>query len=240
MKTIQREGKSTSSVISGFMKEFNLQLEDFKFEVVEEGKRGFLGLISSKPTVIKFTVSDGADSIAEFTRNLLDHMMIEYEDVKVKEQNNDFEVEITGVKEAGFVIGKEARVLDALQHLVNQMINKEQKKSIRLELDVDGYRQRKAQQLVEKLKVVAERVKKTGRSYTFEPMNAVLRKTIHQFVEKEEKLQTMTIGRGESKRVVLSQVGKKPVENSSRHDRPVRNNRSPRRPRKNPDSSSSN
>lgn len=224
MKTIERKGKSTSSVISGFMKEFNLQLEDFKFEVVEEGKRGFLGLFSSHPTVIKFTISDVADSISEFMQGLLDHMKIEYEQVSVKESKDDYFLEIVGVKEAGFIIGKEARVLDSLQHLVNQMINKQEKKSLRLEVDVDGYRERKNQQLKEKLKVVTDRVKKTGRSYTFEPMNAVRRKIIHKYIEQERELQTMTIGRGDNKRVVINQVGKKPYNKNN-----DRNNRRPRR-----------
>jgi len=210
MKTIQREGKSTSAVISDFMKEFNLQLEDFKFEVVEEGKKGLFSLFSAKPTVVKFTVSDICDTVRDYTKGLLDKMQVEFDSIKVEEKNDAFHVEIIGAKEAGFLIGKEARILDAIQHLINQMLNKHQKKSMRLEMDIDGYRLRKNQQLIEKLKVVAERVKKTARSYTFEPMNATRRKIIHQFVEKHDKLQTMTIGRGEIKRVVISQVGKKP------------------------------
>jgi len=228
MKTIQREGKSTSAVISGFMKEFNLQLEDFKFEVVDEGKKGFLGLFSSQPTVIKFMLSDICDSIKDYTMGVLKQMGVDFESVKVEEKNNTFYVEVCGVKEAGFLIGKEARILDALQHLVNQMINKQQRKSMHLDMDVDGYRERKNQQLIEKLKVVCERVKKTERSYTFEPMNATRRKIIHQHIEKETKLQTMTIGRGEAKRVVVSVVGKKPIPNtpqSRNNRRPVRHNK---------------
>jgi spoIIIJ-associated protein len=226
MKTIEREGKSTSAVISGFMKEFNLQLEDFKFEVVDEGKRSLFGLLTSKPTIIKFIMSDICDSISSYTKGVLDQMSIDYENVKVVDKSNTFYVEIEGVKEAGFLIGKEARILDAIQHLVNQMINKQERKSMHLEMDIDGYRERKNQQLIEKLKVVAERVFKTGRSYTFEPMNATRRKIIHQFVEKDNKLQTMTIGRGESKRVIISQAGKKPSQN----DQYNRNNRRPPRP----------
>ncbi len=224
MKTIQREGKSTSAIISGFMKEFNLQLEDFKFEVVDEGKKGLLGLFSSKPTIIKFTLADFCDTISEFTQGMLNRMAVEFDSIKVEEKNDTHYVGIFGAKEAGFLIGKEARVLDALQHLVNQMINKQQKKSMRLEMDVDGYRERKNQQLIEKLKVVAERVKKTARSYTFEPMNAARRKIIHQFVEKQDKLQTMTIGKGESKRVAISLAGKVP----SAQNTITRNPRQPR------------
>ena len=226
MKTIEREGKSTSSVVKEFMKEFNLQYEDFKFEIVDEGKIGFLGLFFSRPTVIRFTVSGVEDSIKNYVQGILDNMDVIYEGIQVEEKREKYFIEIKGAKEAGFLIGKEARNLDAIQHLVNQMINKQEKKSMQIELDIDGYRERKNQQLKERLKVVAEKVKKTGRSYTFEPMNAVRRKIIHKFVERENKLQTMTIGRGDSKRVVISQVGERP--NSNKND----NRRSHRSPRK--------
>ena len=42
MKIIEREGKTTSKVIESFMKEFNLTLDDFKFEVIEKGSSSFL------------------------------------------------------------------------------------------------------------------------------------------------------------------------------------------------------
>ena len=41
MKIIEKQGKSTSKIISEFMAENNLPLDDFKFEVVEEGSTGF-------------------------------------------------------------------------------------------------------------------------------------------------------------------------------------------------------
>jgi len=54
MKETLVTGKSTSKIISDFMKKNGLELNDFKFEVVEEGSSGFMGLFGSKPTTIKF------------------------------------------------------------------------------------------------------------------------------------------------------------------------------------------
>ena len=223
MKTIEREGKSTSSIISGFMKEHNLQLEDFKFEVIDEGKKGFLGLFSTKPTVVRFSMQDTKDSIAEMIRDFLKRIGIVHENIRITQQGDRYLIEIQGVKEAGFLIGKEARILDSFQHLINQMVNKQEQQQLKIEIDVDGYRERKNKQLLEKLDIVAERIKKNGRSYTFEPMLAPRRKLIHQFVEKDKKLQTMTIGKGDSKRVVVSLAGTKP------QPRPQNRNYRPRR-----------
>ncbi|MCF7919568.1 MAG: Jag N-terminal domain-containing protein [Candidatus Cloacimonetes bacterium] len=211
MKTIEREGKSTSSIISGFMKEHNLQLEDFKFEVVDAGKKGFLGIFSTKPTRVRFTMPDQNDTISEMTRAFLQRIGIEFDNIRTTENNDNYQVDILGVKEAGFIIGKEARILDAFQHLLTQMVSKKERRQLKIDIDVDGYRERKNDQLREKLEIVTERIKKTGRSYTFEPMLAPRRKIIHQFVENDPKLQTMTIGKGDSKRVVISVAGKKPL-----------------------------
>lgn len=229
MKTIEREGKSTSSVISGFMKEFNLQLEDFKFEVIDEGKKGFLGLFASKPTLIRFSMQDEKDTVEDLLSGLLKHMGVEYNGLKITNNGNQYHIELKEVKDAGFIIGKEARILDAVQHVLNQIVNKAEKKQMKIEIDVDGYRERKKQQLLEKLKNVTERIKKNGRSFTFEPMQANRRKLIHQFVEKDKTLHTMTIGRGESKRVVISLAGQKNQQRNNK--RPVRNNRN-NRPRR--------
>jgi hypothetical protein len=54
-------------------------------------------------------------------------------------------------------------------------------------------------------------------------MLAPRRKLIHQFVEKDKKLQTMTIGKGDMKRVVISLAGTKP------QPRPQNRNYRPRR-----------
>ena len=41
--------------------------------------------------------------------------------------------------------------------------------------------------LLEKVDSIAKRVKETGRSYTFEPLQASNRKVVHQHIEKNNK-----------------------------------------------------
>lgn len=247
-------GKSTSKIISDFMQEHNLGLNDFKFEVVEEGSSGFLGLFGSKPTTIKFTYKESKAHLIkpkvqnvvkgskkndkkikknivkknrlkkesttnsnpediikmtkEFTQGILAKMNITSGDVEVTQDNGIFYVTINNSKDAGFIIGKEAKLLDSFQHLLNQMINKAEKKNIQVIIDVDGYRDRRKKALVEKVDSIAKRVKETGRSYTFEPLHAGNRKVVHQQIEKDSALRTRTIGDGSRKRVVILPANK--------------------------------
>jgi len=203
MKIIEKQGKSTSKIIAAFMAENNLELDDFKFEVVEEGSSGFLNLFGGKPTKIKFLLSDVEEKIKKFASEMLTRSGIDSADISVSLRDNAYLVDINNVQNAGFIIGKDGKFLDSFQHLLNQMINKVEKKSLRIRVDVDGYRARRSEALLAKVKSIAEKVKEKGRSITMEPLSSGNRRLVHQFVEKESKLKTMTVGNGRFKRIVI-------------------------------------
>lgn len=202
MRSVIKEGKSTSVVIAEFMKEKNLNLNDFKFEVIEEGSKGLFGLIGVKPTKIKFFLPDVSDKIKEYAEGILLRLGAEFSTVDVEFKDRKYFVNIKS-DDPGFLIGKEARMLDSIQHLLNQMINKHEKKQLQLRVDVDGYRERRKQALLDKVKDITSKVKEKGKSITLEPLHAANRRIVHQFVEQDKNLKTMTIGEGEYKRVVI-------------------------------------
>ena len=208
MKIIEREGKTTSSVIADFMKEFDLTLDNFRFKVTDEGSSGFLRLFGSKPVKIQFILPDITDDIKEITEKMLRLLNVSYKDITVKEGKNIYLVDISDVQEAGFLIGKSAKLLDSLQHILSQMLNKKYKKQVKLSIDVNNYRERKRASLISKLKDIVKKVKFQNKSFTFEPLNSADRKIIHKFVEKEKDLRTMTIGDGNLKKVVVMPVNK--------------------------------
>jgi len=228
MKEILRQGKSTSKIIESFMAEHNLKLDEFKFDVVEEGTGGFLNLFGGKPTKVMFSIPDVSDQISKFTKGVINKLNVQYSDVKITNKDKTYFVEILGVQDPGFLIGKDARLLDSIQHLINQMINKYERKQIKLRIDVDGYRQRRRDALMDKVSAIAEKVKQREKSITLEPLPASNRRLVHQFIEKDKDLRTMTIGDGEYKRVVI-------LPSSGGNDRPrrPRNNNRPNGQRNN-------
>ncbi|HPR17581.1 MAG TPA: RNA-binding cell elongation regulator Jag/EloR [Candidatus Cloacimonadota bacterium] len=202
MQSIIKEGKSTSVIISDFMKEKNLTLDDFKFEVLEEGSKGILGLFGAKPTKIKFILPDSDEKIKEYTEGILQRINADYRSIDISLKDNVYYINIKS-NDPGYLIGKDAKMLDSIQHLLNQMINKLEKKQFKLRVDVDGYRDRRKDALMEKVKDISEKVKTRGKSITMEPLHAANRRLVHQYVEKDTNLRTMTIGDGELKRVVI-------------------------------------
>ncbi len=224
MKIIEKQGKSTSKIISEFMAENNLQLDDFKFEVVEEGSNGFLNLFGGKPTKIKFLVPDVEEKIKEFTEGLLLRSGVANAEITVSLVNNVYKVDIGNVQNAGFLIGKDGKFLDSFEHILNQMINKVEKKKLRISVDVDGYRSRRVEALLIKVKSIIDKVIERGRSITLEPLSSENRRLVHQFVEKESKLKTMTVGNGRFKRIViLPPNAKKKQPRNNKSAKPGRN-----------------
>ena len=213
MKIIERQGKSASRITEDFMKEFNLKLDNFKFEVIEEGSSGIFGMFSNKPAKVKFYLPDISENIKTLAEGLLNRLNVSYLEIKVSFNDNAYTVEILGTKDPGFIIGKEAKLLNSIQYILNQMTNKQEKKHLIVRVDVNGYRNRRKEALISKVKNIAEKVKENGKSITLEPLHAANRRIVHQFIEKDSKVKTKTIGDGEFKRVVILPAGR----NKTRH-----------------------
>ena len=111
-------------------------------------------------------------------------------------------LEIKGDQE-GILIGKHGRTLESLQLLINRMVNKKLKNSIRIVLDVDNYRKRRADSMAQMAQRLGEKAKRTGRSQTVGPFNAHERRIIHLTLKEDPSLKTESLGEGELKKVKI-------------------------------------
>ena len=93
-------------------------------------------------------------------------------------------------KDLSILIGKNAETLNALQYITSLIVSKELGRAITLRLDVEGYRQRREQQLRQLAQRIADQAIKTGRKQSLEPMPANERRIIH--IELREHPQVRT------------------------------------------------
>jgi len=219
MKIIEREGKTTPRIIEAFMKEFNVTLDDFKFEVIDKGTTSFLNLFGSKPARIKFTLADSTESVHNFTEELLKKMNCAYGKIDTTIDDDTYLIKIIDAQDPGHIIGKEAKLLNSIQHILNQVVNRQEKSRYRVRVDVDGYRERRKDALLKKVRSITEKVKKRDKSITLEPMHAANRRIVHQFVETDPQIKTMTVGQGEFKRVVILPANKAKAKSKPSHAR---------------------
>ena len=203
MKTIVREGKSTEEIVKQFMKEFSLKdKESLKYEILEEGSKGFL-FFGKKPTVLKFTIAETSESLKDFVEKFLEKIGVKVKDIKITTTDKAINVVIVEPDNPGFLIGKDARFLDSFQHILNRRNIGNAEKRIPIILDVDDYRERRTQGILRKANFIISKVKKREKSFAMEAMNSQDRKLVHQFIEKDKDLRTLTVGKGEMKKIVI-------------------------------------
>ena len=122
----------------------------------------------------------------------------------------DICLEMRGDRE-GILIGKHGRTLDSLQFVINRMVNKRLKEPVRVILDINDYRKRRADSLEKMAVKLGERAKTRGHNLTIGPFNAHDRRIIHMALREDPLLKTESLGEGDMKRIkiVLAQEEKK-------------------------------
>jgi spoIIIJ-associated protein len=115
-------------------------------------------------------------------------------------REGEIHLEVRGDQE-GVLIGKHGRTLDSLQFLINRMVNKQLKETVRVILDINDYRKRRADNLKKMAIQLGEQAKTKGHSLTIGPFNAHDRRIIHLVLKEDPSLRTESLGEGEMKRI---------------------------------------
>jgi spoIIIJ-associated protein len=92
-------------------------------------------------------------------------------------------------------------LLEALQHIINQVYGRQLSGGSRLVCDVHGFRATREAELQAMANLAADRVRQTGASFTFEPMSANERRIIHLTLAESPDLYTESIGEGSDRKV---------------------------------------
>ena len=111
---------------------------------------------------------------------------------------------ITGDDSAGMLIGRHGSTVDAVEHLIERMTGMAAGDRVRMNLDINNYRRRRGETLVERVGEAVARVKETERDYHMEPMCARERRLIHLEVKKVDSIRTYTLMRSGDKHVVIA------------------------------------
>jgi len=144
-------------------------------------------------------LSDKGRQAVEFLTGLLDRMELECDVVDVREDER-IEIEIEG-PDAGRVIGKKGQTLDALQFIVNKVVNRFPEGRRHVVLDVEGYKERRDESLTAMAQRMAEKATKTGKVITISPMPSRERRVIHLALAEYSGVTTRSDGQGTDRRV---------------------------------------
>ena len=186
--------------------ELGVSVENIEFTVLEEGKRGFLGIGASDAKVSAVYTLGGADIALEFIRKVVADMELNLTVEKKVSENGDVLITADG-EGAGSLIGHHGETLDSLQYLANLAANKkvkgEKRDYVKVTLDIEGYRAKREDALRALARRMAAKVVKYKKSVMLEPMNPYERRIIHSEIQGIAGVSTNSIGSENNRRVVM-------------------------------------
>ena len=112
------------------------------------------------------------------------------------------QVDVRG-DDLSILIGPKAEILNALQYIAGLIISKEIGKSVPLVVDVEGYRARRAQQIRQIARRMAEQTVRTGRRQVLEPMPANERRLVHIELRDHPGVTTESVGEEPYRKVTI-------------------------------------
>jgi len=104
---------------------------------------------------------------------------------------------------SGLLIGKKGATLDAVQFLVNKIVNRTRTEKQRVVVDTEEYRQRRHQSLIDLAQRMAAKAKRTRRPVTISSLSAHDRRVVHLALQNDPSLKTRSRGDGPLKSVVI-------------------------------------
>ena len=204
MEFMEFSAKTVNDCITNACKDLVVTSDKLEYEVVQEGKAGFLGL-GAQPAIIKARVKSSVDeTVKEFLNKVFEAMKLTVViNIKYNEENATMDIDLSG-DEMGVLIGKRGATLDSLQYLVSLVANKESESYIRVKVDTENYRQRRKDTLENLAKNISYKVKRTKRSVSLEPMNPYERRIIHSALQNDRFVTTHSEGDEPFRRVVVT------------------------------------
>ena len=112
-------------------------------------------------------------------------------------------LELSG-PDMGPIIGRRGDTLDAIQYLGSLVLNNALDEHVRLSVDTENYREKRAESLERLARKRAMKVVKSHRSMTLEPMNPYERRIIHAALQDFNGVTTYSTGTEPSRRVVIA------------------------------------
>jgi len=144
-------------------------------------------------------MSDVPQKASEFLQSLFDGSDLQLS-VTVKSGLTGPVLDLDG-RDAELLQSQTGELLEALQHLVNQIFGRNLENGERLVCDVRGFRATREAELQAMANLAANRVRQTGIAFTFEPMNANERRIIHLTLAESADLFTESVGEGADRKL---------------------------------------
>lgn len=210
-KSVEKTAKNVNEATELALEALGVAEDEATVEVLDEGTKGFLG-IGSKEAKVRATLKNAEVYAArQFLDSIFKAMSLEVA-IDITLDKDLMKIELSGAH-MGIVIGKRGDTLDSLQYLTSLIVNHESDGYIKVTIDTENYRQKREEALVALSERLADKVARSGKKYTLEPMNPYERRIIHANLQSSEKVTTFSVGEEPYRKVVIAPKNARPYYN---------------------------
>ena len=226
-KKVIAEGRTTNEAIEKGLKELNVSKNKVDIRILEnEEKRSFFSILAPRVVKVELTLKEEKENtkieikprkiielsdqeqqqakqnmesfLKEFVKNLPEDTKYE-----IEKNNTGLNVNIYS-KNLGYLIGYRGETLYAMQNIMTAIAGRGINNKVRVILDIEGYKAKREKTLEELAEKVARTVIRTKKPIKLEPMQAYERKIIHSVLQKNDKIDTTSVGEEPYRRIVIS------------------------------------
>ncbi len=148
------------------------------------------------------------EDIKKIIEEILGKLTTSFEEVEIKKLEDGSYVFLIKTNETDFLVGKDGTSLLSLNHIVKRIFDQKLIKDkieapFSFVVDVNGYQQKKIDEIKNKAKMMVERARFFKSSVELEPMSSYERMIVHNFLKTVPDIKTESIGTGSERRVVV-------------------------------------
>ncbi|MDR9798319.1 RNA-binding cell elongation regulator Jag/EloR [Aeribacillus pallidus] len=220
MREITSTGQTVEDAVKKALKELNVEQEQVDIRIIDEGKKGLFGIFGQKPAIVHVKLKETSelkdallkwnentdlnplDEAKNFLEQVIKEMGITASvDIKLEEKTAYFNIKGENL---AILIGKRGQTLNSLQYLTQLVANKTATDYVHIILDAENYREKRRETLTQLAVKLADKVVKTNKEFSLEPMPSFERKIIHSTLMEDERVQTYSVGTEPNRYVVIA------------------------------------
>jgi spoIIIJ-associated protein len=147
---------------------------------------------------------DPADVLRELLEEIADSLDLDV-DVRIEETDGVLSGSLEG-EDVGLFIGRRGQTIDAVQHLAQRIVFHGGSPDVRVVIDADGYRERRAESLRSIALDAAEESLRSGQAVELDPMPASERRIVHEYLRDRDDVKTHSEGDEPERYLVVEPV----------------------------------
>ena len=145
---------------------------------------------------------DPPEALEDLLEEIVESLGLDAE-VEVEEADGVLSGRLVG-EDVGLFIGRHGQTIDAVQHLAQRIVFPEGPSSVRVVIDANGYRERRAEALRAEADDAADDALSSGKPVELDPLPPFERRIVHEYLRDRGDVETHSEGNEPERYLVVS------------------------------------